>query len=68
VALLAALYFSRVVHPNYLIPLAVLLPLAVLAHARGADGALVPLALLALAVETVENGVFRASWDQAVRP
>ena len=27
-ALLASLYFSRVVHPNYLIPLAVLLPIA----------------------------------------
>ena len=66
VALLASLYFSRVVHPNYLIPLAVLLPVALLMWARRADGAIVPLALLASAVEIVEHGVFRATWDQAV--
>ena len=47
-ALLASLYFSRVVHPNYLIPAAVLLPLAVLARRGGADLAVVPLLLLAL--------------------
>jgi Glycosyltransferase family 87 len=66
VALLASLYFSRVVHPNYLIPLAVLLPLALLARGRSADGAVVPLMLLAAGVEAVENGVFRLTWDQAV--
>ncbi|HEX9186150.1 MAG TPA: glycosyltransferase family 87 protein, partial [Vicinamibacteria bacterium] len=65
-ALLASLYFSRVVHPNYLVPAAVLLPLAVLARRRGADFALAPLLLLALAVESAENQVFRAAWDEAV--
>jgi hypothetical protein len=65
-ALLASLYFSRVVHPNYLVPAAVLLPLAVLARRRGADVALAPLLLLALAVEAAENQVFRAAWDEAV--
>jgi hypothetical protein len=66
VALLASLYFSRVVHPNYLIPLAVLLPLALVARGRWADGAIVPLMLLAAGVEAVENGVFRLTWGQAV--
>ncbi|HEY6553004.1 MAG TPA: glycosyltransferase family 87 protein, partial [Vicinamibacteria bacterium] len=66
VALLASLYFSRVVHPNYLIPLAVLLPLALLARGRTADGVVVPLMLLLAGVEAVENGVFRLTWDQAV--
>ena len=66
VALLASLYFSRVVHPNYLIPLAVLLPLVFLARGRSADGAIVPLMLLLAGVEAVENGVFRLTWDQAV--
>jgi len=64
-ALLASLYFSRVVHPNYLIAAAVCLPLAVLACRRGADLALTPLLLLALAVEVVENGLFRTTWEQA---
>ncbi len=64
-ALLASVYFSRVVHPNYLIPAAVCLPLAVLARKRGADMALVPLLLLALAVEVAEGAVFRAAWEQA---
>jgi hypothetical protein len=66
VALLASLYFSRVVHPNYLIPLAVLLPLALLARGRAADGVVVPLMLLLAGVEAVENGAFRLTWDQAV--
>ena len=64
-ALVASLYFSRVVHPNYLIPAAVCLPLAVLARKRGADIALVPLLLLALAVEVAENGLLRTAWEQA---
>jgi len=64
-ALLASLYFSRVVHPNYLIPAAVVLPLAVLARRRGADLALAPLLLLALAVEVAENGLLRTAWEQA---
>ena len=64
-ALVASLYFSRVVHPNYLIPVAVVLPLAVLARRRGADVALAPLLLLALAVEVAESAVFRTAWEQA---
>ncbi len=64
-ALVASLYFSRVVHPNYLIPLAVVLPLAVLARRRGADVALAPLLLLSLAVEIAEAAPFRAAWEQA---
>jgi hypothetical protein len=64
-ALVASLYFSRVVHPNYLIPVAVVLPLAVLARRRGADIALAPLLLLALAVEVAENALFRTAWEQA---
>jgi len=65
-ALLASIYFSRVAHPNYLIPAAVCLPLAVLARRRGADMALAPLLLLALAVEVAENAVFKATWEQAL--
>ena len=64
-ALVASIYFSRVVHPNYLIPAAVCLPLAVLARKRGADIALVPLLLLALAVEVADGALFRAAWEQA---
>ncbi len=67
-ALVASLYFSRVVHPNYLVPAAILLPLAVLTLRRAADVALVPLALLAVAVETVADGVFREAWQAAVAP
>ncbi len=66
VALVAAVYFSRVVHPNYLIPAAVLLPVGVLARRLRADLALVPLLLFALAVEIAEGQVFRTTWDQAV--
>jgi len=65
-ALLASVYFSRVVHPNYLVPVAVLLPLAVLGRRRGADVAIAPLLLLALAVEVVESQTLRTAWDQAV--
>ena len=64
-ALVASLYFSRVVHANYLVPAAILLPVAVLACRRGAQLALVPLLLLAFAVEVVEGGVFRTAWEQA---
>ncbi len=64
-ALVASVYFSRVVHPNYLVAAAVCLPLAVLARRRGADIALVPLLLLALAVEVAEGAVFRTAWEQA---
>lgn len=64
--LLLALYFSRVVHPNYLIGAAVLLPTGVLARRRGADLAVAPLLLLGLAAEVAEGQLFRATWDQAV--
>jgi hypothetical protein len=64
-ALVASIYFSRVVHPNYLIPAAVCLPLGVLARRRGADIALAPLLLLALAVEVAEGALFRGAWEQA---
>jgi hypothetical protein len=65
VALLASLYFSRVVHPNYLISAAVLLPVGLLARGRDPDLAIVPLLLLGLAVEIVENGLFKEVWQQA---
>jgi hypothetical protein len=65
-ALLASLYFSRVVHPNYLMAAAVVLPLAVLARRRGADLAIAPLLLLALAAEVSDHGLFRTGWEQAV--
>ncbi len=65
VALLASLYFSRVVHPNYLVLVAVLLPLAGLAGSVAADVAVVPLLLLSVAVEVAEHEVFRLTWEQA---
>ena len=65
-ALLASLYFSRVVHPNYLVAAAILLPIAVVACGRHTASALAPLLLFATAVEIVENGLFRAAWEQAV--
>jgi uncharacterized membrane protein len=64
-ALLASLYFSRVVHPNYLVGAAILLPLGVLATRRSASVAVAPLLLLWLAAVTVERGFFRAVWEQA---
>jgi hypothetical protein len=66
VALVASVYFSRVVHPNYLIAAAVLLPLGVLARRRRADLALAPLLLFAVAVEIAEHAVLRTTWEQAV--
>jgi hypothetical protein len=59
VALLVVLYFSRVPHANYLIAVAVLLPLASLLGRLAPDGALVPLLLLALASTAIERGVFQ---------
>jgi hypothetical protein len=64
-ALLLSLYFSRVVHPNYLIPLAVLLPVGFLTLRRQPDVAAVPFVLLLLAVEIAENAVFLAAGEQA---
>src|SRR5262249_59035974 len=56
---------SRVVHPNYLIPLAVLLPVGLLALRQRPDVAAVPFVLLLLAVEIAENAVFLAAGEQA---
>ena len=68
-ALVASLYFTRVVHANYLVLAAVLLPLAFLmGHRAAAEVAVAPLLLLALAVEIVEGEVFRATWAQALPP
>src|SRR5439155_25835316 len=62
-------YFSRVVHPNYLVLAAVLLPLAFLmGHRAATEVAVAPLLLLAVAVEMVEGEVFRATWAQALPP
>ncbi|MCM2255400.1 MAG: hypothetical protein NDJ94_06975 [Vicinamibacteria bacterium] len=64
-ALCASLYLSRIVHANYFVAAAVLLPLAVLLRRRDGDAAVVPSLLLLAAVEVAENGLFRASWEQA---
>jgi hypothetical protein len=66
-ALLASLYLSRVVHPNYLILAAVMLPLGFLmGERRPADVAVVPLLLLGAAVELAQHEVMRAVWADAV--
>jgi hypothetical protein len=66
-ALLASLYFSRVVHPNYLVLAATLLPLGALQRGRlPADVVVVPLLLLGLAVEVAEHQVLRTTWADAV--
>ncbi|MFI5324931.1 MAG: glycosyltransferase 87 family protein [Candidatus Rokuibacteriota bacterium] len=66
-ALLLSLYFSRVVHPNYLILAATLIPIAALLRARvGPDVVVVPLLLLAVAVEVTQGAVFRAVWSDAL--
>jgi hypothetical protein len=66
-ALLLSLYFSRVVHPNYLILAATLIPVAVLMRARvPADSVVVPLLLLAVAVEVTQGSVLQAVWEDAV--
>jgi Glycosyltransferase family 87 len=68
-ALLASLYFTRVAHANYLVLVAVLLPLAFLmGHRAAVEVAVAPLLLLAVAVEMVEGEVFRAVWAQARSP
>lgn len=63
-ALFASLYLSRVVHPNYFLAAAILIPIGVLAGRRRADLALVPLGLLMLAVEFAENEPLRTLWEQ----
>ena len=65
-ALLLSLYVSRVMHPNYLVLAAVLLPAAAAAGATAAAGAwLAGLALLATAVEIAEGQVFATTWVDA---
>lgn len=66
-ALVASLYFSRVVHPNYLILAAILLPVGALAARRWpADVVVAPLLLLMLGVEIAEQELFRTLWEDAV--
>jgi hypothetical protein len=66
-ALLLSLYVSRVMHPNYLIPAAVLLPAAVAAGAAlAADTLFGGLLLLATAVEIAEGEVFATTWADAL--
>jgi hypothetical protein len=66
-ALLASLFFSRVVHPNYLVIPAILLPLGLLAgERRPVDVVVVPLLLLGVAVEVAEHEVLRTTWEQAL--
>ncbi len=64
-ALLLSVYFSRVVHPNYVILAAALLPLAGLARTVAADLVVAPLLLLGVAVEVAEAEVFRILWEEA---
>jgi hypothetical protein len=66
VALVASVYLSRVVHPNYLIAAVVLLPLGVIARRRRADLALAPLLLFGIGVEITEHAVLRTTWEQAL--
>jgi hypothetical protein len=67
VALLLSLYVSRVVHPNYLVLAAALLPIGLLLGSRlSADAAVVPLLLLGWAVELVEASPLRTAWEDAV--
>lgn len=65
-ALLASLYLSRIVNPNYLILAALLLPLGMLMDRRlPADLAVAPLALLLTAVEVSLRGPFATTWADA---
>jgi hypothetical protein len=66
-ALLLSLYVSRVMHPNYLILAAVLLPAAVAGGAVLAlDSLIGGLGLLATGVEIAEGEVFATTWADAV--
>jgi hypothetical protein len=66
-ALVLSLYASRVMHPNYLILAAVLLPAAVAGGAVLATDALIGgLALLAAGVEIAEGEIFATTWADAV--
>ncbi len=66
-ALLVSLYFSRIPNPNYVTLAALFLPLALLLRPRlGLDTALVPLALIALALEAAQGLILRTTWDAAL--
>jgi len=66
-ALVLSLYVSRVMHPNYLILAAVLLPAALAGGAVLATDALIGgLALLAVGIEIAEAEVFATTWADAV--
>ena len=68
-ALVASLYFSRVVHPNYLVAAAILLPVAVVACGRhAAHRARARCCSSRVAVEIVENGLFRTVPGSRRRP
>jgi hypothetical protein len=65
-ALLASLYLSRIVNPNYVLLAALCLPLALLRERRlPLDLALVPLALLLLAQEAALRELLRTTWQVA---
>jgi hypothetical protein len=64
-ALVAAVFFSRVPHPNYLVAAFILVPVSILAGARGPDTAVVPLLLLSIAAELAELSPLRTLWQQA---
>jgi hypothetical protein len=62
-ALLVSLYFSRIPNPNYVTLAALFLPLALVMRPRlGVDSALVPLALLALALEASTHQLLATTW------
>ncbi len=64
-ALLATLYVSRIVHPNYLVLVAILLPIGTLLGVRRpAHTCVVPLLLLLTAVEVAEHGLLEATGRQ----
>jgi hypothetical protein len=65
-ALLASLYLSRIVNPNYLTLAAVFIPLAVLRDRRlPADLAVVPLAMMTLGLEFSGRELLRTTWQAA---
>lgn len=65
-ALLASLYLSRIVNPNYLTLAVIFVPLAVLRDRRlAADLAVVPLALLLLGLEFSGRELMGTTWGPA---
>lgn len=65
-ALLASLYVSRIVNPNYLILAAIFVPLGVLRDRRLApDLAVVPLMLMLLGLEFSGRELMRSTWQAA---